>query len=258
MYRGGKHFREAFGVSSSTLRRWAERLDVRVLRHPGGKRVYHVSDIARVIGADQTSDRQSEGNGGEVQGAGVIYARVSSAKQRDDLKRQIDELQQAYPHHRVFRDVASGVNFKRPGLRALLDLVDQGVVREVVVMHRDRLARLASDLLEWLLERKACKLVVHRQSGHAISDTQELAEDLLAVTTVFVASHHGKRAAEGRRRRREDTSSEETQIGKKPREARVQASSSTQNSSLPEHGSTNDTNAVVRCHATGIQHSRRD
>jgi putative resolvase len=236
MYRGGKHFCEAFGVSASTLRRWAERPDVRVLRHPGGKRLYHVGDIARVVGAGGENRGEGEGNGSRVQGEGVIYARVSSAKQRDDLDRQVAELQQAYPQHRVFRDVASGVNFKRPGLRALLDRVDQGLVREVVVMHRDRLARLAADLLEWLLERKACRLVVHRPSGRAVSDAQELAEDLLAVTTVFVASHHGKRAAEGRRRRREAAGGEEAQAGKKPRQEGVPSAEGAPGAGLPGTG----------------------
>ncbi len=42
--------------------------------------------------------------------------------------------------------------------------------------------------------------MVHRQGDDPGESTQQLAEDLMAITTVFVASHHGKRAAEGRRR----------------------------------------------------------
>ena len=59
-----------------------------------------------------------------------------------------------YPGHRVITDVASGVNFKRPGLRALLDAIHRGNVKEVVVLHRDRLARFALDLLEYHTARK--------------------------------------------------------------------------------------------------------
>ncbi len=46
----------------------------------------------------------------------IIYSRVSSLKQRDDLRCQIEELKEAYPRFRVISDIASGINFKRPGL----------------------------------------------------------------------------------------------------------------------------------------------
>ena len=75
-----------------------------------------------------------------------IYARVSSAKQKGDLDRQIQDLQEAYPGHIVIRDIASGVNFKRKGLQTILEHVLSGLVNEVVVMRRDRLARIGADL----------------------------------------------------------------------------------------------------------------
>jgi len=55
--------------------------------------------------------------------------------------------------------------------------------------------------------QKGCRIVVHRR-GPGPEDTQQLADDLLAVTTVFVASHHGKQAAENRRKRKCDPGSE--------------------------------------------------
>ena len=172
---------------------------------PGGKRLYDTRQVRALLG-----DREDQGL------ESIIYARVSSSKQRPDLQRQIDELTQAYPGHRVITDVASGLNFKRPGLRALLDSIHRGNVQEVVVMHRDRLARFAIDLLEYLFRQKGVKLLVHRQDNDAGESAQQLAEDLMAITTVFVASHHGKRAAEGRRRRkrqREEEAQARTQQG---------------------------------------------
>jgi hypothetical protein len=50
----------------------------------------------------------------------VIYARVSSAKQKADLVRQVDFLRHRFPNHKVVTDVGSGVNFKRKGLLSLL------------------------------------------------------------------------------------------------------------------------------------------
>ncbi len=56
----------------------------------------------------------------------IIYARVSTSKQRDDLQPQLDELTQAYPGYIVISGVASGMNFKRPGLCSFLEAVHGG------------------------------------------------------------------------------------------------------------------------------------
>lgn len=196
--KAAKHFTERFGVSASALRGWADAGRGRCFRYPRGKRADAVADVIGLLGV-----ATEEGAQDAVDRRRVIYARVSSAKQRDDLKRQIDELVDAYPGARVFRDIGSGVNFKRRGLRALLEACDGGGVSQVVVMHRDRLARVGVDLVECLLERKGVELVVHRQ-GTGTDGPDIFVKDLLAIVTVFVASHHGKRAAEGRRRRRSE------------------------------------------------------
>lgn len=192
-----------FDVSSTTFRRWADEGKVRALRFDGGKRVYKVADVLQRLGHEEPGREGRER---------IIYARVSSSKQRADLQRQMDDVQKAFPGHRVISDVGSGVVnfFKRKGLCALLERAVQGMVEEVVVAHRDRLARLGFDLLEFVFAKVGTKLVVHRPNeeaeeaaGGGGSDRErDLADDLLAVTTLFVASHHGRRAAEENRKRR--------------------------------------------------------
>lgn len=130
-----------------------------------------------------------------------IYARVSSDKQRGDLERQINDLKEAYPDHQIIKDIASGVNFKRKGMQTLLERVLAGMVSEVVVMHRDRLARIGCDLLEFIFATFGTKLVVHSKDDDP-DFNHDLADDLLAVTTHFVASYNGRRAAENCKRRR--------------------------------------------------------
>ncbi len=144
-----------------------------------------------------------------------IYARVSSAKQHGDLERQIEDLQKAYPGHVLLKDVGSGVNFKRKGLEKLLEHVLAGLVDEIVVAHRDRLARIGCDLLEFIFSKVGTKLVV--LGGHE-DDEHDLASDLLAVTTVFVASYNGRRSAENRKRHKQEGSSGGERKGKKGRE----------------------------------------
>lgn len=154
-----------------------------------------------------------------------IYARVSTRKQSDDLKSQITTLQSRHPGSLVLSDCASGLNFKRKGLKTLLELAIKRRVRTVYIAHKDRLCRFAFDLVEHILKLHGAEIVVDAYdtdpadsaTSKPISPELELAEDVLAVITVFGARLYGKRSAGGRQRRRDATAaleaSEEAEKG---------------------------------------------
>jgi putative resolvase len=203
-YVTAKHVQETYGVSRSTLVQYAEEGKIDVVRlGPGGKRLYSIASVRAFLGQDRADLSAVERR---VQR--VVYARVSSAKQKacGDLQRQVDVLRGKYPHHEVITDVASGINFKRKGLLSILDRAHAGVLAEVVVAHRDRLCRFAVDLVEHVLTQAGVRLVVLDKSLEAdtapTDPAAELAEDLLAITTVFVARHNGLRSAAHRRERK--------------------------------------------------------
>lgn len=191
MFLSGAHIKQKYDISRSTLRRWADDQKVGVRRFPGGKRLYCLSDIKQIIGESEDAAKEK-----------IIYARVSSSHQKEDLERQIEDLRRTYPKHRIISDIGSGINFKRKGLQTLLDLVYKGLVGEVVVAFKDRLARFGFDLLQDIFKRHQVHIVVH--CGDSGGDTQELSEDLLAVVNFFVAKNNGRRSGLNRKRRREE------------------------------------------------------
>jgi putative resolvase len=161
------------GLHPNTLRKYADDGTIPSIRTPSGQRLF---DVDAFIGRQQAVQV-------------VLYARVRSHKQQDDLQRQIDYLRSKEPHAEVITDVASGLNFKRKGLKTLLERCLQGDKLKVVVAHRDRLARFGFDLIEWLVERNGGQVVVLSKSHHT-SPTDELVQDLLAVLGVFAARLH--------------------------------------------------------------------
>lgn len=202
------------GVSDSTLRSWANNDLIRCIRMPGGKRLYALQDVvARFQGLPRTTDASTSTTPAIPETIATrqpyIYARVSSNKQKEagDLQRQIQILQTLYPKHIVIQDTASGLNYHRRGLRTLLERCMQGMVSQVVVSDRDRLARFGVELLEWLFQKCNVSLVVHANANTEAStstdvdDSKELADDLLAVCNFFVARNNGRRASRNRRTR---------------------------------------------------------
>ena len=80
-YITGAEVKKAFSVSSCALRKWADEERVKATRMVGGKRLYSTNDISSIFGQAHLTRSK------------ICYARVSSSKQRDDLHRQVDDLQ---------------------------------------------------------------------------------------------------------------------------------------------------------------------
>lgn len=181
--------RQVAQIHSSTLRNWSEAGILDCIRLPGGKRLYNKQQLELKLFGSTAKERPK---------TKVVYARVSSQHQKADLERQIQDLQEAYPEHEVLKDIASGLNWKRPGLCSLLERCYEGSIEEVVVAYRDRLCRFGLELLEWIFKKHKVRFVVHNKVETPPNPSTELAEDLLAVSNFFVAKNNGKRAAEKR------------------------------------------------------------
>jgi len=166
---------EVLGVSGSTLKEWRTKGKIKYIR-PSTKYYYCIKELCKVS---------------EAQKRNYTYARVSTRSQQSNLINQVEYLKQQYPDYTSITDIGSGINFKRKGLKTILEQCDQGKVGEVVVSFKDRLCRFGFDLIKWFIERKGGKVVV--LNNKETSPEEELTEDLLSIITVFSARIHGKR-----------------------------------------------------------------
>ena len=166
---------EELGLHPDTLRRYEREGRIKAIRTASGQRRYDVDSYIR-----ESSDASL-----------VCYCRVSSAKQKDDLQRQVQFMRDLYPQAEIVTDVGGGLNWKRKGLTALLERLHGGDKLKLVVAHRDRLARFGFELIVWLVERNGGVVVVLGQQEH--SPEQELTEDILAILHTFSCRLHGLR-----------------------------------------------------------------
>jgi len=218
-----KRATKLLGVHARTLRNWERAGTISAVRGPGNVRLYNLDNFLHTSG---------DGNSGTIGGTAsqdrknVIYARVSSQKQKADLGRQIQALQEEFSGYEVISDVGSGINFKRRGLKKLVQCCLAGEIGTVVVAHRDRLSRLAFDFFEWLFNSVGTDLVVAGGNDSGAAERDELGEDLMSIVHVFSCRAYGRRkyarkhgggedgGGEDRRSNRKRPRSEKAQTGK--------------------------------------------
>ena len=94
-----------------------EKGKIDTIRTPGGKRLYNVDKYIK----DQTTNKiYNDDNEEELNKLKIIYVRVSSMSQKNDLERQKIYMQKRYPGYLLIEDIGSGLNFNRRGLRKII------------------------------------------------------------------------------------------------------------------------------------------
>lgn len=126
----------------------------------------------------------------------ALYARVSSADQKEDLERQMQRLKDyaaAHGYHvtKVVSELASGLNESRPKFLKLLTDASLGVI---VVEHRDRATRFGLTYIEQLMHMQGRRIEVLFPS-----DTDnDLVDDFIALITSMASRISGRRTSKRR------------------------------------------------------------
>jgi predicted site-specific integrase-resolvase len=124
-----------------TLRRWETegRIDPPI-RTQGGRRRYDLSKLRAIAPHKAPSTRTT-----------IVYARVSTNGQKDDLVRQVALLESYCATngwvYEIISDVGSGLNYHKRGLKTLVARICSGDVGRLVLSHKDRLLRFGSELV---------------------------------------------------------------------------------------------------------------
>ena len=117
--------------------------------------------------------------------------------QKDDLERrkQVLELycaRQGWTFE-VIADLGSGMNYRKKGLKRLLNDVVEGRIGRLVITHKDRLLRFGAELVFAICAAKNVEVVILNQ-GQDTTFEEDLAKDVLEVITVFSARLYGSRS----------------------------------------------------------------
>lgn len=182
-----KEFGKRIGRTTNTLQKWDREGKLKAHRSPQTNRRFYTHDqyLAYMgLKAQET-------------GKTIVYARVSTVAQKPDLLNQMADLEAYCQGHSVkvdewMQDIGSGLNYKRKQFNRLLEMIELGQVRRLILAHRDRFVRFGFEWFEAFCERHNTAItVIH---GDTLSPEQEMVQDLIAIVTVFSAKLQGLRS----------------------------------------------------------------
>lgn len=179
-----QEFAEMIGVSVKTLQRWDREGKLKAFRTPTDRRYYTHKQYVDYVGNDTKT--------GKI----VIYTRVSTANQKDDLTNQIEFLKQ-YANAKgmivdeIFEDIGSGLNYNRKKWNKLIDDCVNGDIKTIIIAHKDRFIRFGYEWFERFLKSNGVEIIV--VNNEKASSEQELINDLISIIHVFSCRIYGLR-----------------------------------------------------------------
>lgn len=181
-----KDFAELLGVSVKTLQRWDREDILKAKRTPTDRRYYTYDQYLEFKGISNiTTDRKI-----------VIYTRVSTNGQKDDLKNQVEFLlnftsSKGMIVDETIEDVGSGLNYNRKKWNKLIEECMENKIDTIIITHKDRFIRFGYDWFERFLGKFNVKIIV--VNNELLSPQEELVQDIISILHIFSCRIYGLR-----------------------------------------------------------------
>ena len=181
-----KEFAELLNVSVITLQRWDNDGKLKAFRTPTNRRYYTYEQYLEYTGIHKETDSRKI----------VIYTRVSTSNQKDDLKNQVEFLTQ-YANAKgmivdeVIEDYGSGLNYNRKKWIRLIDSCMTNEISTIIITHKDRFIRFGYDWFESFLAKFNVEIIV--VNNESLSPQEELVQDIISILHIFSCRIYGLR-----------------------------------------------------------------
>lgn len=186
---------------SKTLQRWDRDGILKAHRTPTDRRYYTYDQYLQFKGIQTENDVRDV----------VIYARVSTRNQKDDLHNQVEFLKQfcnakGVIVNQCIEEFGSGLNYNRKKWNRLLEEVMENKIKTIVISNKDRFVRFGYDWFERFCEKFNTKIIV--VNNETFSPSEELVQDIVSILDVFTYRLYGLRKYKKQIREDEDIAKE--------------------------------------------------
>ena len=179
------------GRSHATIWRYIKDNRIKYYQNgPGGHCYFDVDEVKNDL-------YNKNKNKVKIDKPSLIYARVSTKEQINDLKYQIQLLEQYCTAkgftYEIITDIGGGLNFNRKGFNELLDKILNKEVENVVINYKDRLTRFGYEIIEKLCIKNNVNLILVNQTTD-IPYEKKLTDDILSIITHYSSKLYGSRS----------------------------------------------------------------
>lgn len=173
-------------ISRQTLVKYVKNGDIRVVMQTNKQYDYNEEDVYRKAGLSENR-------------VNVVYARVSTPKQKRDLENQAETLinycnANGVKVDKVYKDIASGMNFDRKQFRSMLEDVLNYRISSIYITYKDRFSRISFDMFERLFLEYNCKIIViNKIESTTEDDEKEVFSDIISMLHCFAMKMYSRR-----------------------------------------------------------------
>lgn len=174
------------GVSVKTLQRWDRNGILKANRTPTDRRYYTYEQYLQFKGIQTDNDIRDI----------VIYARVSTRNQKDDLHNQVEFLKQfcnakGIIVNQCIEDFGSGLNYNRKKWNKFLEEVMENKIKTIIISSEDRFIRFGYDWFERFCKKFNTEIII--VNNESLSPNEELVQDVISILHVFSCRLYGLR-----------------------------------------------------------------
>lgn len=183
------------GVHPRTLYNWENKGLIQTKRTEGGMRLFNIEKYINEKKCDndiECIEKLNEINNSKNK-LNILYARVSTPNQKDDLERQKNILKSKYPNYYLIQDIGSGINLNKPGIKKIIHLAIEGRINKVIVAYKDRLARFGYELIEDLIKEYSNGEIIILNKEEDTNPEEEIMKDIMMVMNVYISKLNGLR-----------------------------------------------------------------
>lgn len=161
-----------FQISYMTLKRWRVEGKLQYKKFTDRKILYDIDSVNQ----PNEDNRQN-----------VIYARVSTTSQKEQLENQIALIKNyminnGIKPNQVYSEIASGLNDNRLQLNKLLSDIFNNKIKSIYITYKDRLTRFGFDYFKFICSQFNTKLIVIDELENTDKDNEnELVEDIISI-----------------------------------------------------------------------------
>ena len=179
-------FADMIGKSVKTLQRWDRDGILTAYRSPSNRRYYTHTQYLEYMGETISDNKQN-----------VIYARVSTNNQKDDLRNQLQFLtnytkNNGIPISNIYTDYGSGLNYNRKNWNKLIDDCFDKKISKIYISYKDRFVRFGFDWISLILKKYTGAEIITLEDV-VTSPEEDIIQDLISIIHVFSCRIYGLR-----------------------------------------------------------------